>query len=111
MFILPAIILALVALVNLASAGSLPSEITWTNPDLINKIQIEKGPSFVGPFVTINQVMAGQTLYTDATNEPGETACYRLAYVNASGIGPYAGPVCKTFPALPLQTPEMLTVK
>jgi amino acid transporter len=92
-------------------AGTLPADLTWSNPDTLDKIQIEKGSSLAGPFATINQVAAGQTSYTDATNAPGDTACYRAAYINSSGIGPYAGPVCKTFPALPSQTPGSFTVK
>jgi hypothetical protein len=92
-------------------AGTLPAQLTWTNTDANDSIQIEKGPALTGNFAAINQVVPGTTGYTDATNAPGDTACYRVAYFNTSGIGPYAGPVCKTFPALPAQAPATFTVK
>ena|SRR5712692_9312829 len=94
-----------------AFAGTLPSTLDWTNPDTVDKIQIEKAASLTGAFTTLAQVPASTLTYLDATNGPGETACYRVAYFTTSGVGPYAGPVCKTFPALPSQAPGALTVK
>jgi hypothetical protein len=92
-------------------AGTLQSDLSWTNTDSINKIQVVKGSGTVGTFTEIAQVLAGQTTYTDATNNPGETACYKVAYINSAGVGPYAGPVCKTFPPLPSATPGTFQVR
>lgn len=94
-----------------AVAGTLSSDLTWQNTDLNNKIQVEKSNNATGIYTVIAQPAAGSTGYSDATNAPGDTACYRVAYFNLSGVGPYAGPVCKTFPALPSQAPASLTVK
>jgi hypothetical protein len=102
----------LVALPSLALAGTLPAQLDWANPvDTTDSIQVEKGSALAGPFAIIKQVAPGVTTYTDATNAPGETACYRVAYDNTSGVGPYAGPVCKTFQAIPSATPTPFTVK
>ena len=95
-----------------AQAGTLPAQLDWTNPlDLTDGVQVEKGASLTGPFVSIRQLPAASTTFTDLTNSAGTTACYRLAYFNTSGVGPYAGPVCKTFPAVPSQAPATPTVK
>jgi hypothetical protein len=79
---------------------ALVSTISWGNPVTMttNQLQVEKGSSPTGQFVGIAQLPANSTSYTDANNVAGTTACYRVAYLMGNGIGPYAGPVCKTFP-------------
>lgn len=99
-----------------AAPGPLQAVLDWGNPDdTTDKIQVEKGISrtgtFTGTFASMGQLPPSTITFVDSLNSPGDTACYRIAYVNASGVGPYAGPVCKTFPALPTQTPEPFTVK
>lgn len=106
-------LLTVLTLLNIsqpAGAGTLPSILNWTNPDTVDKVQIEKAASLTGAFTMLAQIPASTITYLDATNGPGETACYRVAYFTTSGVGPYAGPVCKTFPALPSQAPGALTV-
>ena len=93
------------------ASGTLPAQLDWINSDTLNPIQIEKGSALSGPFTKIVTVPAGTITDTDATNAPGDTACYRVAYANPSGVGPYAGPVCKTFPTIPVQSPGTFTVK
>jgi hypothetical protein len=93
------------------AANTLPAQLTWSNPDTTDKIQVEKGPAAAGTFTTIAQLPALTTTYLDATNAPGDNNCFRVAYFNASGVGPYAGPVCKNFPALPTQTPGAFIVQ
>ena len=92
-------------------AGTLASVLSWTNPDTTDGIQIEKASSCAGAFTVLKSVPAGTTSYTDATNAPGDTPCYRVAYVNSSGIGPYAGPTGKVFPPIPAQAPTSLQVQ
>lgn len=106
------LILCLVfASMGLAEAGTLPATLAWSNPiDVTDGIQVEKSASATGTFATIKQVPSGTITFTDAANNPGETACYRVAYFNPSGIGPYAGPICKTFPTIPAQAPATFTV-
>ena len=92
-------------------AGTLPSDLSWTNTDSVNKVQVVKGPAIAGPFIEIAQVAAGLASFTDATNTAGDTACYKVAYINSSGPGTYAGPVCKTFPAVSQQVPGAFQVR
>ena len=93
-------------------AGTLPADLSWSNPiNTVDQIQIEKSGVQSGPYTVIVTMPAGATSYQDATNNPGSTQCYRAAYLNSSGVGPYAGPVCKTFPALPASSPGAFTVK
>lgn len=100
-----------IASIAFAQAGTLPAQLDWSNPNTVDGIQVEKGGSLTGAFSMLKQLPANALTYTDATNNPGTTSCYRLGYFNTSGIGPYAGPVCKTFPAVPSQTPATFTVK
>ena len=98
-------------LLAFAQAGTLPATLDWTNPDIVNGLQVEKSNSATGTFTSIKQLPAKTITFTDATNAPGDTACYRVAYFNTSGMSPYAGPVCKTFPASPQTAPSSLTIK
>jgi hypothetical protein len=93
------------------SAGTLQSHLDWTNTDTTNGIWVDKGPTLTGPFNMLVQLPAGTITYTDSTNAPGQTSCYRVAYFNVSGIGSWAGPVCKTFVPISSQTPGTFTVK
>jgi hypothetical protein len=106
-----ALCLMLSVWIELTHAGTLPAQLDWTNPDIVDKIQIEKSASLTGTYTILSQPAAETSAFLDATNAPGDAPCYRLAYVNPSGIGPYAGPVCKTFPAIPTQTPGAFTVR
>ena len=93
------------------SAGTLVSTLAWANPlNVVDGIQIEKSSSLTGVYSTLRQVAAGSVGYSDGTNGAGETACYRIAYYNTSGVGPYLGPLCKTFPTIPTQTPATFSV-
>lgn len=93
-------------------AGTLPATLTWSNPtDITDGIQVEKSASVTGTFVIVNQTAVNVTTYTDATNAAGDTSCYRIAYFNTSGVGLYAGPVCKTFPTVPTVAPATFGVK
>ena len=86
-------------------AYALDSNLTWTNPVTTFGVQVEKASSVGGTYVMINQTAVNATSYTDTDNVAGATACYRIAYFNTSGVGPYATSVCKTFPQIPTQTP------
>lgn len=93
------------------AAGTLAATLVWTNPvDITDGVQVEKSNSVSGIFTTIKQTAGNTVQYVDATNSPGDTACYRVAYFNTSGVGPYAGPVCKTFPTVPTQAPASFGV-
>lgn len=94
------------------AAGILPADLVWSNPvDTVNGIQVEKGSIASGPFVMLSQVPAGSTAYHDGTNGAGETACYRVAYFNTAGVGPYSPTVCKNFPLLPTAAPVGFSVR
>lgn len=93
-----------------ASAG-LNSVLTWDNVDSINPIQIEKGASLEGPFSFLATVVPNTVTFMDESNTPGENSCYRLAYANTSGVGPYSNVVCKLFPTLPTAAPVLKTVQ
>ena len=111
MKMLSSVLVTLVLILPLTSfAGTLPATIAWTNTDTVDGVQIEKSNAPVGTFTTIKQIAALSITFTDPTNAPGDTACYRVAYFNTSGVGPYAGPVCKAFPTVPNQTPAGVTV-
>lgn len=92
------------------SAGTLSATLTWQNTETTDGIQIEKSANIAGTYTIIKQTAANVTTYVDATNAAGDTACYRIAYFNTSGVGPYAGPVCKTFPIVPTQAPATFGV-
>jgi hypothetical protein len=93
------------------SAGTLPSTLSWANPvDITDGIQIEKAASLTGAFTIIKQTAANIVTYIDATNSPGDNSCYRIAYFNTSGVGGYAGTVCKSFPQIPAQVPATFGV-
>lgn len=94
-----------------AQAGTLPAQLDWSNPNTTDTLQLEKSSALTGTYSTLNVLTPNTKTYLDATNNPGSTSCYRLAYKSTSGIGPYAGPVCKTFPAIPSETPQTFTVK
>lgn len=95
-----------------AHAATLPSILEWSNPvDVTDQIRVEKSGSITMPFTKLTDLSANSLTYTDATNGPGDTACYKIAYFNSSGLGPYAGPVCKIFPTVPGQSPATFTVK
>lgn len=111
MKILFSILCLLFLFIGSADAGTLTATLTWTNPDTIDGIQVEKSNSPTGTFGILNQIAAGTTTYADTTNSPGDQSCYRIAYFNSSGVGPYAGPVCKVFPTVPTQTPGSFVVK
>lgn len=99
-------------LLVLAQASTLSAQLDWSNPvDVTDSVQVEKSSTLAGTYSVLKQLPANSITYTDATNAPGSTACFRVAYFNTSGIGAYAGPVCKTFPATPTQTPSSFTVK
>lgn len=103
--------LILMASMAFAQAGTLPAQLDWSNTDTADTIQVEKGPALTGPFTVLNILPANTATYLDGTNSAGTLACYKVAYKSSSGIGPYAGPVCKTFPAIPSQAPASFTVK
>jgi hypothetical protein len=98
-------------MVGTVYAGTLQATLSWTNADTLNSIQVEKGNSATGTFSMLVQLAPNTITYVDATNVPSEVSCYRVAYFNNSGVGSYAGPVCKTFQALPSQSPGSFTVK
>lgn len=99
--------LFLVLVAGPANAGTLPSVLTWTNPDTTDAIEIDKAPSCAGTFNKLTTVPAGTTTYTDATNAPGDTPCYRVEYFNASGNGPSSNTAGKSFPSLPTVAPVL----
>lgn len=92
------------------AAGTLKSSLAWTNTDTTNGVQVEKASSSTGVFTMLKQLLANTVSYDDVTNGSGETACYRMAYYNTSGVGPYSFVVCKTFPTVPTQAPAAFTV-
>ncbi len=93
-------------------AQSLDANLQWANPvDITDSIQVEKSTSLTGSFALLKQLAPNTITYTDSTNSQGTTGCYRVAYFNTSGVGPYVGPVCKTFPQTPQTAPSSLTVK
>lgn len=83
-------------------AQSLTAKLTWTNVDTTNRIQVEKSTSPTGTFVIIQTLDPGTATFTEsAAGIPGSQVCYRVAYYNTSGVGPYSNVACKTFPLVP----------
>ena len=114
-----AALFSLVVMVALCSVGlaeaqsttNLTSVLSWDNSDAMNSIQIEKGPSSDGPFSFLATVVPNTVTFIDEKNAPGEQSCYRLAYANTSGVGPYFNVACKSFPTLPTAAPSMKPIR
>lgn len=101
------VLLAVVGGMGVSEAGTLPAVLTWTNLDTTNQIQINKAPAALGPWAKLTVTAAGTLTYTDATNAPGDTACFKLQYSNSSGLGPDSIVACKTFPSVPTVAPVL----
>jgi hypothetical protein len=102
------VVLSLV--VPTVSAFALDAILTWTNSSSTHGIQIERSATIGGTYSVINQTAANVSTYTDSTNIAGTTSCYRIAYFNTSGVGPYTTPYCKSFPVVPTQLPGAFAV-
>lgn len=96
--------------VSYAQAATLQAVLTWQDSDTTDSVQIDKAPASSGPWATLSTVAPGVLTYTDATNAPGQTACYRVENFNSSGNGPSSNVVCKTFPSVPTVAP-VLSIK
>lgn len=92
---------------DVTHATDLSSVLTWQNADTINSVEIDKAGGTAGPFVKIGSVAPGVLTYTDTTNAPGLTACYRVENANSSGNGPSSNIACKSFPPLPTVAPVL----
>lgn len=104
------LVVSIMMFASVGMANALDSVLTWTNTATTYGIQIEKSSSINGTYVMINQTAPNVSMFTDSSNVAGDTSCYRIAYFNTSGVGPYTGAVCKTFPLVPTQTPAGLGV-
>jgi hypothetical protein len=93
------------------AVDSLQTTVAWKNVDTSRKIQLEKGPATTGPFMILAQLEANTTSYLDTKNAPGEKACYRMAYFDDAGFGPFSTPKCKTFTVTSTSPPSTVTVK
>ena len=89
------------------------ASLAWTNTATVYDVAIERGSAPQGPFADRAISAPGTVDYTDAGPFlQGEQVCYRLAYQNSVGKGPYSNVACKTFPILaPVESPSSLTVR
>jgi hypothetical protein len=108
--VLSAFVVAMVMFVGVGMASALDAVLEWTNTATTYGIQVEKSTSINGTYVLLHQTAPNVSTYTDSSNAPGDVACYRVAYFNASGVGPRTGGVCKSFPTVPTQTPAAFGV-
>lgn len=99
------------ALASMSEAGTLTAVLTWQNSDTTDAVQIDRGPASTGPFAKLSTVPAGVLTYTDATNNPGDTVCYRVENFNSSGNGPSSNVACKTFPPVPTVAPVLSPIQ
>lgn len=91
--------------------GTLPAVLTWHNTDNTMQVQVEKSAASTGPFELLTQLSPGTITYTDATNAPGQKACYRLRYFNGAAQGSPTTAKCKTFSLTPTVKPSSEVVQ
>jgi hypothetical protein len=101
----------LVGVASTSEAGTLTAVLTWQNTDTTDAVQIDRAPASAGPFTKLSTVPAGTLTYTDATNNPGDTVCYRVENFNSSGNGPSSNVACKTFPPVPTVAPVLSPIQ
>src|SRR6267143_1839222 len=94
-----------------AQATNLTSVLTWTTTNTADQVQVDRAPAATGPFTKLSTVPAGVLTYTDATNSPGVTSCYRVEHFTASGNGPSSNVACKTFPQVPTVAPVLSPIQ
>lgn len=100
-----------VASVAFAATGT--AVIQWTNTSSTFPLHLERASSAAGPWTQIADIPASTSTYTDNNLVIPGTVCYRLAYYNAGGNGPYSivdANSCKTFVSPPTMAPGGVTI-
>jgi hypothetical protein len=100
----------LLPMTALAATGT--AVVRWDNTDTINSVRLEQAQTVAGPFQLLTVLPPDATSYSVSGLTVPSTVCFRAAYVNPIGIGPYSNVACKDLVAgsSPPTTPSNVTV-
>lgn len=102
--------LLLFPMTALAATGT--AIVVWTNTDTVNSVRLEQAQTVAGPFQLLTALPPGATSYSVSGLTVPSTVCFRAAYTNTAGIGPYSNVACKDLVAgsSPPTAPSNVTV-